>query len=242
MNASSLLIAVAGIALFVGTSPASGANGYTPAPEKTEDWPGKGVVWNGDHWNKRRGEFWANREKDKGAVVFFGDSITEGWYTLSKDFPKWKCANRGISGDPSRSLVFRLKEDLLDLEPRAVVILIGVNDIASGGLPEDIAWNIRYCVTAIQRWRSGTPVVINKVMPWGNAQPHHRQRIALLNRMIEAIPIGRVNVRVCDTWSIFADENGNPAKDEFPDLLHPNASARVKWHKALNPILEEVVK
>jgi len=164
MNATSYLLALTGIALFVGITPATGAIGYTPAPEKAEDWPGKGVAWNGDHWNERRTEFWANREKDKGAVVFFGDSITEGWYTLAKDFPKWKCANRGIGGDPSRSLVFRLQEDVLDLQPRAVVILIGVNDIASGGLPEDIAWNIRHCVTAIQRWKPGTPVVINKAV------------------------------------------------------------------------------
>ena len=48
-------------------------------------------------------------------IVFLGDSITQGWGTLEADFPGKLVANRGISGDTSRGVRYRLREDVLDL-------------------------------------------------------------------------------------------------------------------------------
>jgi lysophospholipase L1-like esterase len=48
---------------------------------------------------------------------------------------------------------------------------------------------------------------------------------------------GDPRLLLCDTWSIFADEQGNAKGDEFPDLLHPNAAGYAKWTQALTPIL-----
>lgn len=207
----------------------------TPAPARAEDFPGRGVVWTGDHWNNRRNLFWTEREKDQGAVVFFGDSITEGWRTLDKDFPGLKTSNRGISGDNSRALLFRLQEDVLDLKPRAVSILIGINDLASGGAPADIASNIREIIAGIQKARPGTPIVLNKVMPFGNAKPGVPQNILALNRLIDAIAIGRPYLKVVDTYTLFAGPDGKPSLDEFPDTLHPNAKGYAKWKAAIEP-------
>ena len=44
----------------------------------------------------------------------------------------------------------------------------------------------------------------------------------------------------CDTWSIYADENGECKKGEFPDLLHPNAIGYAKWADALKPIFTQL--
>lgn len=64
------------------------------------------------------------REQRDGAV-FLSDSITQGWgNTLGGSFPGLKVANRGISGDTTRGMLLRLKEDVLALEPRAVVLLV----------------------------------------------------------------------------------------------------------------------
>jgi len=87
-------------------------------------------------WRERRLKWWNDRERDQGAVVFLGDSITQGWASLAKDFPDLKVANRGISGDVTRGVLYRLKEDVLDLNPAAVVLLIGTNDLEDGGEPE----------------------------------------------------------------------------------------------------------
>src|SRR5215471_1248621 len=93
--------------------------------------PGKGPIpsWKPfpKLWAKRRADFLAHRDQDKGAVVFLGDSITQGWNDLAQTFPDMKVANRGIGGDTTRGVWFRLQDDVLDLDPRAVVLLIGTN-------------------------------------------------------------------------------------------------------------------
>ena len=39
-----------------------------------------------------------------------------------------------------------------------------------------------------------------------------------------------------DTWTLFADKTGEPVKDEFPDVLHPNDYGYIKFAAALRPI------
>ena len=75
--------------------------------------------------------------KQHGAIVFFGDSITQGWGDdFRGKFPKLNVANRGISGDITRGLLARLDEDVLALSPRAIVLLIGTNDIGRNISPQ----------------------------------------------------------------------------------------------------------
>ena len=67
----------------------------------------------------------------KPRIVFFGDSITQGW-RLNEYFPERDFVNRGISGQIAGQLLGRMKADVIDLHPEAVVLLIGTNDIARG--------------------------------------------------------------------------------------------------------------
>lgn len=95
-------------------------------------------------WFKdNRESFWKKREQDQGAVVFAGSSSIGNWKTLAWDFPNIKVANRGIRGDTGRRLLFRVQEDILDLHPKAVVILIGQNDLSAHAKPGYIISNLR---------------------------------------------------------------------------------------------------
>jgi acyl-CoA thioesterase-1 len=67
-------------------------------------------------------------------VVFMGDSITEGWH-LDASFPGKPYINRGISGQTSPQMVLRFRQDVIDLQPKVVVILAGTNDIAGNTGP-----------------------------------------------------------------------------------------------------------
>ena len=70
-------------------------------------------------------------------VVFMGDSITEGWHFESPEgwFPGKPYINRGISGQTSPQMVLRFRQDVIDLDPKVVVILAGTNDIAGNTGP-----------------------------------------------------------------------------------------------------------
>ena len=75
-------------------------------------------------WQEARTAWAQRREADRGAVVFLGDSITQGWGDFKGVFPDMKLANRGIGGDTTRGMLIRLEEDVLSLDPAAVVLLL----------------------------------------------------------------------------------------------------------------------
>jgi len=70
-------------------------------------------------------------------VVFMGDSITEGWHfdMPGGDFAAKPYVNRGISGQTSPQMLVRFRQDVIDLQPKVVVILAGTNDIAGNTGP-----------------------------------------------------------------------------------------------------------
>jgi lysophospholipase L1-like esterase len=64
-------------------------------------------------------------------VVFYGDSITEGWGADGVPFfPGKPYVNRGISGQTTAQMLVRFRQDVIELHPAAVVILAGTNDLA----------------------------------------------------------------------------------------------------------------
>src|SRR5271166_2656371 len=70
-------------------------------------------------------------------VVFFGDSITDLW-KLDESFPGKPYVNRGIGGQTTPQMLLRFRQDVVNLQPKVVVILAGTNDIAGNTGPERI--------------------------------------------------------------------------------------------------------
>jgi lysophospholipase L1-like esterase len=203
--------------------------------------PGKGPAnkWGGlpAVWAQRHAEFAKTADQDHDGVVFLGDSITQGWKSLRKDFPNLKTVNRGIGGDTTRGVLYRLDADVLSLEPRAVVLLIGTNDIGNNGAdPSDVADNIKAIIKAIHHKSPHIPVVVCEVMPSSETKQRPADKIEKLNKLIKKDVRWSSHTYLCDTWSIFADAHGDAPQNIFPDLLHPNAAGYAKWTAALKPI------
>lgn len=226
----------------------------TKAPEVPEvarypaddAFPGVGPLrsqheWFRNLWCERRMGWWTSREKDKGAVVFLGDSITQGWGSLAKDFPQYKVANRGISGDLTRGILYRLKADVLDLDPAAIVLLIGTNDLDDGADPALIAENVGKILAACKAFNPKLPVIVCKVMPSDPSKNRPADKIQDINKRVDTIVAADPQFIRCDTWSIFADDKGNAKAEEFPDLLHPNAAGYVKFTQAVQPLLQKAL-
>jgi hypothetical protein len=77
-------------------------------------------------------------------VVFFGDSITDIW-KLDDSFPGKHYINRGIGGQTTSQMLVRFRQDVIDLQPKIVVVLAGTNDIAGNSGPianQDIEANL----------------------------------------------------------------------------------------------------
>jgi lysophospholipase L1-like esterase len=67
-------------------------------------------------------------------VIFFGDSITDIW-KLNEFFPGKPYLNRGIGGQTTSQMLVRFRQDVINLQPKAVVVLAGTNDIAGNTGP-----------------------------------------------------------------------------------------------------------
>ena len=63
-------------------------------------------------------------------MVFMGDSITEGWPQFRPSFFSNGFVCRGIGGQTTPQMLLRFRQDVIDLAPKKVILLAGINDIA----------------------------------------------------------------------------------------------------------------
>ncbi|AMV34792.1 GDSL-like Lipase/Acylhydrolase [Pirellula sp. SH-Sr6A] len=195
--------------------------------------------WFRNLWKQRRSQWNKQKERDQGALVFFGDSITQGWGDNFKgEFETAKLANRGISGDTTRGMLLRLNEDVLSLNPSGIVMLMGTNDLEEKAEPETIASNVALIIQKVHQHNPKTPVVLCLVFPASESKARPASKIREINRLLEARVKDDEKVTVVDTWSLFANDKGDAKPEEFPDLLHPNDIAYRKWAQTLRPVLE----
>jgi lysophospholipase L1-like esterase len=163
-------------------------------------------------------------------VVFLGNSITEGWKIEGPKgfFPGKPYINRGISGQTTPQTLLRFRQDVINLKPRAVVIMVGTNDIAGNTGPmtleqtEDNLRSMAELATA-----NGIKVVLCSVtpaydFPWRpGLEP--APKIAALNAWIKAYAAEKGYAYV-DYYSAMKDERGGLPATLSRDGVHPLAA------------------
>ena len=246
--ASLSLLVIAGITFEVRlgvvtvTAADTAAKVSVELPATDDGLPGAGPIrrydWFKNLWTQKR-TGWAGRvDKDQKSLVFLGDSITQGWGDdLGGSFPGVKVANRGISGDTTRGMLIRLKDDVLALNPTGVVLLMGTNDLEENAEPETIAGNFKLIVAELKKHNPKLPVIVCQVFPSSESKKRPADKIKKVNDLYAAAVKGDAQVTLIETWTLFADEKGDAKAAEFPDLLHPNKAGYSKWAAALRPIL-----
>jgi len=211
-------------------------------PATDDGLPGAGPIrrydWFLRLWKERRSAWAKEAAQDQSAVVFLGDSITQGWGGgLGAAFPGVKVANRGISGDTTRGVLIRLQQDVIALDPAAVVLLIGTNDLEEGATPETIAGNLKLILAALEKSNPRMPIVLCQVFPSSAEKKRSADQIKALNALYLGAVKGDPQITYVETWPLFADAKGDALPAEFPDLLHPNEAGYAKWAAALRPLL-----
>jgi lysophospholipase L1-like esterase len=234
----SLLALLLSVFALSAADPASFA---LPAPAAEATLPGEGALRRYDgyvkRWNTIRPQWATEVAKDQGAVVFFGDSITQGWGTdFRKAFEGMKLANRGIGGDTTRGMLLRLKEDVLALNPKAVVLLMGTNDIEVEVPVDAIGRNFQKIVAALKAHDPKMPVIVCRIFPSSATKKRPKETILAVNELFAAAVKGDPQFTVLDTYALFANAEGDALPSLFPDLLHLNPAGYAKWASALRPV------
>jgi lysophospholipase L1-like esterase len=169
----------------------------------------------------------ASPAKGENRVVFMGDSITEGWHFDGAQgyFPGKPYINRGISGQTTPQMLVRFRQDVIDLKPKVVVILAGINDIAGNTgpmTPEQTENNLASMadLAAVNRIH----VVLCSVMPafdfpWMPGMAPAGKVVAL-NAWIKAYAARKGYIYV-DFYSAMKDERGGLPASLSQDGVHP---------------------
>ena len=183
---------------------------------------------------------------DPNRVVFMGNSITEGWSFLDKDFfINNPFVNRGIGGQTTPQMLIRFKPDVVNLNPKAVVILAGINDIAENTGPvtiENIAENIISMAeiakaNEIKVFICSTLPAID--FPWSPGM-EPGPKVIKLNSILKNYCDSN-NIPYVDYFSAMSDEKGGLKVPEYTtadDLVHPNLAGYKVMEKIILKALE----
>ncbi len=220
--------------------PTQATSGPTPFPKDAKDWPGKGAIRVFGYMNDFRKNFWRERERKQGSVVFAGDSLVGGWRTLAQDLPGVPVANRGIGGEPTRGLLFRFKEDVLDLHPQAIVLLTGSNDLSAQQDIQQTRSNIVEMLDMAEAASPGVPVIVCTLPPRDNPKsPIDPNKLIELNKLISSLPQGRPHVAVLDLYPLLVDPDGLPHAEYFAaDRGHMSPAGFKRFRDGLVPVLK----
>jgi lysophospholipase L1-like esterase len=172
-------------------------------------------------------------------VVFLGDSITDSWrlneYFTGRDF-----VNRGIGGQTTSQMLARFLQDVLALNPKAVVILGGTNDIASGIAVNQIEDNLAMMGDLAKA--HGIKAIFASILPVSDyhkdvdpgyemTKTHTPATIQVLNRWIQVYCING-GFGWLDYYSAMVDSAGQMKADLSDDGLHPNS----KGYRVMSPV------
>jgi lysophospholipase L1-like esterase len=217
-------------------SSAIAKNGPSPYPSEAGDWPGEGVIRVFDWMKPNRESFWRQREQKQGAWVLAGDSLLGNWRTSQRDLEPRNTANRAIGGDVSRGLLFRFQEDVLDLNPRGIVLLIGGNDLSALQPTDQTARNIGRMLDAIRTWNASVPVILCTLPPRDSTKaPIKHSELLKLNTSIKQLAAAHENVTILDLFPLFATADGQPRAELFTkDRLHISPAGYQVLREAVN--------
>ena len=184
-------------------------------------------------------------------VVFFGDSITDNWSKAGYGgfFPGRPYVNRGIGGQTTAQMLVRFRADVVELQPAAVVILAGTNDVAgnAGPVPLDAVQGNLAAMAELARVH-GIRVVLASLLPVSDdkkdaaGQPLVRTKdrppetLSALNRWL-AEHARSAGQGYLDYFGATAGPDGRLKPELNDDGLHPNAAG----YAVMAPLAEKAI-
>jgi lysophospholipase L1-like esterase len=182
---------------------------------------------------------------DEKRVVFYGDSITDGW-KLDTYFTGKGYINRGISGQTTPQMLIRFRQDVIDLAPRVVVILAGTNDIAGNTGPMTLDQiEANYASMAELAKAHSIRMIFSSVTPIHDYTSRSQnmfltrseQKIEELNRWLRGY-CDQNGLIYLDYFSAMVDDHGMMRQELADDGLHPNDAG----YRIMAPLAESAIE
>jgi lysophospholipase L1-like esterase len=182
-------------------------------------------------------------------VVFYGDSITDGWGRRPNTgtfFPGKPYVNRGISGQTTPQMVVRFRQDVIDLKPAIVLILAGTNDVAGNTGPMTAEMTEENFASMIDlATANGIKVIVASITPafdypWKRGlEP--APKIRAINAWLQTY-CKTHGATYLDYYSALTDEQGGMKPGTSFDGVHPNATGYGIMTPLAQAAIDQVLK
>ena len=184
-----------------------------------------------------------NANYAKGQNVFIGDSITD-LYHLDEYYSDLDKAtyNRGIGGDTTIGVLNRLDVSLYQIVPSNIVLMIGINDINSGYLEDDIIARYTSILDNIKSNLPSSKLFAMSILPMHDAMQGYidlnknTEIIISINSKIKLLAEER-SYQYMDLFSLVKDEDNHLIKAYSDDGIHLNDAGFRVWTDLVKPVL-----
>ena len=211
---------------------------------------------NGDMIN----EDWANlsyykeenlklvRDGTKEGIIFMGDSITEEWGRIMPEFFSNKqYINRGIGGQTTPQMLIRFRQDVIDLNPAAVVILAGTNDIAGNTGPSSVKMIIDNLMSMSEiACKQNIQVFMSSILPvfrypWNKSIIEPFKKISEINNFMKDFS-KREKLVYVDYHSHMVDSRPGLKLELTTDEVHLNQAGYIVMSEIVNRVIRDRLK
>lgn len=176
-------------------------------------------------------------------VVFMGDSITDIWIDLDPSFFKQHpYLDRGISGQTTPQMLIRFRQDVIQLDPKVVVILAGTNDIAGNTGPSTLKMVEDNLASMTQLAEANhIKVVLCSVLPaskypWRPSVQLVAQKIETLNKWIKKYAHDQNEIYL-NYYPHLVNDQGGMLSKYSKDGVHPNLAG----FRVMEPLAVEAI-
>ena len=187
----------------------------------------------------------ANKALSATKAVFFGDSITDAW--ANRDCPEFFSEHgfvgRGISGQTTSHMLVRMRRDVIDLHPKYMVLLAGINDIAQNNGAIDVENVFGNIVSIVELCRANKikPILCTVFptthIPWRREVENVPEKIGQLNDLLrEYARTHRIPCVDYFTPECFVD--GRLRTDLSRDGVHPTVEGYAIMQEVILPLLK----
>ena len=195
--------------------------------------------WGRNNYKKVLKEF-KKSPLSNGEIVFLGNSITAAGndWSVRLNYPNIR--NRGIGGDVTDGVLHRLNE-ITYYEPKAVFLLIGINDLYNTSLFEPsvdyISKNIIRITQEIKKKSPKTKVFVQTILPV--EKQIYRAPINEINNFLKSEE-SKNSYTIIDLHTAFVDDKGLIIEDFFSDGIHLTEQGYNNWVKIIRPIVKSI--
>ncbi|MES5896543.1 GDSL-type esterase/lipase family protein [Bacillus cereus group sp. RP43] len=165
-------------------------------------------------------------------VVFLGDSLTD-YNEWGEVFPHVKTYNRGISGDTTIDVMYRLNQ-VMSLKPSKVFLMVGINDLRAKTPKEEVVDNYKNIVKQLKTDLPDTKVFIESILPVRVSKPSNlkNEDVNWINKELEKIAKEN-EYKFIDLHPLFTDNDGQLKEAWTVDGVHINSTGYKAWENEI---------